>query len=106
MKALIVLKDLISGNRKSFTDEMTVCQVEKYIEDAIEELEVLKHNYEMQQILIDDYRESLQSKITRIEVISKLGRDFVCKCDNTKHYELSFQDDNRTLKIFKVKDKE
>lgn len=73
------------------------------------ELENLKHIIEMQTILIDDYKKTLkipQNKITRVEIISKLGRDCVYKCDDSKHYELSFQDDNRTLKLFVTKNKE
>lgn len=40
----------------------------------------------------------MENKITRVELISKQnGREKVIKTDDI---ELSFQDDNRTLKIF------
>ena len=37
-------------------------------------------------------------KVSRLEIITENGRVFV---DNDSIYELSFQDDNKTLKLFK-----
>jgi hypothetical protein len=42
----------------------------------------------------------IKSKITRFEVIDKTGRVYV---NNNCNIELSYQDDNRTLKVF-IKD--
>jgi len=41
---------------------------------------------------------SLVKKVTRLEVISQNGRELVLH--DLKNVELSFQDDERTLKIF------
>ena len=38
-------------------------------------------------------------KVTRVEVIDQYGRSYVAWDDNNK-VELSFQDDERTLKVF------
>ena len=55
--------------------------------------------------IIDTIYNDFESKFTRVEIISSLGRVFCSKCDNGKHYELSIQDDGKTLKLFIVKDK-
>ena len=39
-----------------------------------------------------------QINVSRLEIITENGREFV---DNDSIYELSFQDDNKTLKLFK-----
>ncbi len=81
MKALEILK--------SYQDEIQTSVPSSIdIGEAVEELE------------------ALQSKFNRVEVISSSGRVFCDKCDSGRHYELSIQDDNRTLKIFEVKDKQ
>ena len=42
-----------------------------------------------------------QINVSRLEIITENGREFV---DNDSIYELSFQDDNKTLKLFKKVD--
>jgi hypothetical protein len=40
------------------------------------------------------------SSITRVEVITTKGREYVKRCDSKAHFKLSLQDDGRTLKLF------
>lgn len=56
--------------------------------------------------IIDKIYDDFESNFTRVEIISSLGRVFCDRCSDNRHYELSIQDDNRTLKIFEVKDKQ
>ena len=44
-----------------------------------------------------DYKESFKDKPTRFEVIDKTGRVYV---NNNCEFELSWQDEGRTLKVF------
>ena len=55
--------------------------------------------------VIDTIYDDFESKFTRVEIISSLGKVFCDRCSDNRHYELSIQDDNRTLKIFEVKNK-
>lgn len=48
-----------------------------------------------------------KQKITRVEFISEKGRDFIAwnhDIEDGKHFELSYQDGGKTLKIFEKKD--
>lgn len=74
MKALDILK-----RAKKYNANIT----DKEIDDAIKELEDLK-----------------DKTFTRVEVISKEGRVFSDRCSDNRFYELSIQDDCKTLKIF------
>lgn len=47
----------------------------------------------------DIYQYEKITKITRVEIIGKNGREFSKMLDNS-FYEISMQDDGRTLKIF------
>lgn len=49
--------------------------------------------------LVEEVRKENTSKVTRVEVIDDAGRSYVNWKDSNR-VELSFQDDDRTLKIF------
>lgn len=87
---MTALKFLKEQRRRhiNMAETMKVAYFDDELDETIEELE------------------ALQSKFNRVEVISSSGRVFCDKCDSGRHYELSIQDDNRTLKIFEVKDKQ
>ena len=46
----------------------------------------------------------MEKKINRIEVITSEGRDYVKYFDTDQIVEFSFQDDDKTLKIFLSED--
>ncbi len=49
-------------------------------------------------IELEKFETNNETTISRIEIITENGREFV---DNNSIYILSFQDDNKTLKLFK-----
>ncbi len=40
------------------------------------------------------------TKLTRVEVIGDTGREYVSYAGAGRYFEVSWQDDNRTLKLF------
>jgi len=57
--------------------------------------------YERALNLIDE----MYSSITRVEVITTSGRDYLrCVREGEANFKLSLQDDGRTLKLFEVED--
>ena len=47
----------------------------------------------------DIYKYEKMIKISRVEVVGKNGREFVKMLENG-HYEISIQDDGKTIKLF------
>lgn len=71
---------------------------------SVEELLEREHrlSFEKSKLIEDmkfrqDYKESFKDKPTRFEVIDKTGRIYV---NNNCEFELSWQDEGRTLKVF------
>lgn len=64
------------------------------------------YDYDNLKFAVNKIYDDFESKFTRVEIISSLGRVFCDRCSDNRHYELSIQDDKRTLKIFEVKDKQ
>ncbi len=69
-----------------------------YIKDSIPK----GHTYDTE---LDEAIEELQqaNEYTRVEVISFDGRVFCDRCEHDSYYEVSVQDDGKTLKLFKKK---
>jgi hypothetical protein len=53
----------------------------------------------MKKLQLDSYFTMIETKVTRVEVIDENGRSYVNWNDNNQ-VTLSYQDDDRTLKIF------
>ena len=59
---------------------------------------VKKKLIENEYFIKEKFETNNETTISRLEIITENGREFV---DNDSIYELSFQDDNKTLKLFK-----
>lgn len=58
------------------------------------------HTYDAK---LDEAIEELQQAYTRVEVITFGGRAFCDRCESNSYYEVSVQDEGKTLKLFKKK---
>ena len=63
------------------------------------------YDYGNLKFAVNKIYDDFESKFTRVEIISSLGRVFCDRCDDNSHYVLSIQDDGKTLKLFEIKDK-
>lgn len=105
MKALQITKQLEKELIKHMSNDnykYIAYELLKISTSLKEELRAISVKYKNIQSVVE--LQELQTKFTRVEVISSLGRVFCDRCDNDRHYRLSIQDNGKTLKIFEIKD--
>ena len=59
----------------------------------------IAHDYYTPPTSLTPSTKDVEQTVTRVEIINENGRDFV---DYDSVYKVSFQDNNQTLKLFKI----